>query len=369
MPWVGHYKKRYKSSWTIFARGDRDLETGKYPRRAKSVKGNERKAKAEMIKWINELNNGLAVEPAKMTVGQYLEKWLEDYGRANLAPTTLKNYSVIIKAHLVPALGHISLPQLQPMHLQSYYTKALKEGRRRGGGGLSARSVRYHHAIIREALAHAVKWQLLARNAADAVEPPKPAKPQMRVLQPEEAANLMQALREHNLFPLYYAALVTGMRRSELLGLRWEDINLEAGVINLQRSMHRVAGEGYIVKPTKNKKGRLITMPPSLVTLLSSMVKSSELVFCKPGGAPLPPDEVSRAFTEAVKLAGFPGIRLHDLRHSHATILLAQGIHPKVVQERLGHSQIGMTLDTYSHVVPGLQEAAAGKIDDALYKR
>lgn len=368
MPWTATYKKLYKSSYTIFARGDRDPETGKYPRRAKSVKGNERKAKAEMIKWVNELNNGLCVEPSKMTVGQYLEKWLDDYGRANLAPTTYKNYGVIIKAHLLPALGHILLPQLQPMHLQSYYTKALKEGRKKGGG-LSARSVRYHHAIIREALAHAVKWQLLSRNPADAVEPPKPAKPQLKVLQPEEAANLMQALREHELFPLFYTAMTTGMRRSELLGLRWEDVNLEAGVINLQRSIHRVAGQGYVVQPTKNKRGRLISMPPSLAALFKSIDRPHELVFARPGGEPLSPDEVSRAFTKAVNLAGFPGIRLHDLRHSHATILLAQGVHPKVVQERLGHAQIGMTLDTYSHVVPGLQEAAAGKIDDALYKR
>jgi integrase len=272
------------------------------------------------------------------------------------------------------------------MFIQRYYARALEAGRRDGKGGLSPRSVRYHHAVLREALKHAVKWRLIPVNPADAAEPPKPKRPQVKALGPHDIARILEtadALHHRDRY-LIRAAVYTGMRQGELLALRRDDVGLEAGTIYVRQALQRIPGEGHSFKEPKTEKGRRATAMPTLLveTLLAVQAEQPQnrkmiaeigypyhdhgLVFCNSDGKPLDRCGVTRRFKTLAARAGFPDVTFHALRHSHATVLLAQGVHPKVVQERLGHSTISITMDTYSHVLPGLQEEAACKLDSAF---
>ena len=355
---TGHIEERDGSYTLVFDLG-RDPITGKRRRKYESTKSTRIKdARAQLRERLVELNSGVRVQSSKISLGNYLVKWLENYGQ-NLAQTTLENYTYVIKAHLIPKLGSIALSELQPITLQEYYTKALQSGRRDGKGGLSLRTVQYHHTILREALSHAVKWRMVARNVADAVEAPRPKRSEPTIVFPEDVALLFDKMQGHALFPLFYAAFMTGMRRSELLGLRWRDVDLERGVIQVTQTCHRIKGE-YIFKPPKNDRGRTIRMSASLISFMADMDKPHELVFCQSDGKPLQPRTVSGTFK------ALTGVNFHAARHTHATALLAANEHPRVVQERLGHKTISITLDTYSHIVPGMQEAAATKIEAAF---
>lgn len=381
---TGHLEKRSKSSWTIVIELGRDPVTGKRKRITKSVKCNSKKAKKIMHEMLHEIETGTFVKPTELTVAEYLKQWLKNYCETNLAPSTFASYKMIIEKHLIPNIGGIKLPDLQPMHLQSYYTKALKKGRANGKGGLSPRTVEYHHRVLREALNHAVKWQIIKRNVADAVNPPKQRKPEIKVLDREEVKKLLLVASEQSQedYEIIYTAIYTGMRRGEIIALRWQDVDLEKGVAQIRRSMLRLPDQGYVFREPKTKRARRqIALPQSVVEIFKSIKKRQaknrlqsggkykteyDLVFCREDGEPLDPDTVSHRFKDIAKKAGFTELRFHDLRHTHATLLLKEGVHPKVVQERLGHKTITLTLDTYSHVLPGLQEEAAKKLENIL---
>jgi integrase len=345
---TGHVEWRGKY-WRMIADFGRD-ETGKQIRKTRTTKLTKRRDAEKMLReWLVEIEKEGLADSGKQTVGDFLRKWHSDYCRSNLAATTAKNYWYIINSHLVPSLGAVHLEKLTPMVLQEYYSKKLATG-------LSASSVRYHYSILREALSHAVKWRLLNRNPADATEPPKRIKPQITFLTPENIPALIEAIAGHKYAALFLTALYTGMRRSELVGMLWKDVDLERGYIILQRSRHLVPGEGYIMKETKSKKSRLIAIPPPLQIILSNSTRVNEFVFTQPDGNPVTPDTASRSFTKLAKAAGFHGLTLHGARHTCATFLLAQGVPDKAVQEQLGHSSIAVTKDIYAHVTPSLQE-------------
>lgn len=377
----GHIETRYNGSHLIIIELGKDPSTGKRRRMVRAVRGNKRQAEREMVRLINELEQGTYVEPAKMTVGEYLTAWLADYCRSNLAPSTYASYERIVIKHLIPALGALRLASLQPMHIQGYYSFALERGRRDGKGGLSPRTVQYHHRVLREALQHALKWQLVPRNVADAVQAPRPRRQEMKVLDAEQLASLLAAAADTCDGRLIALAAYTGMRLGEVLGLRWQDIDFETGHIRVQQVLQRLPGQGFLVLPPKTERSRRqIAMSPTLADMLRKAKKEQaehrlrygkdyqdlDLVFCHPDGRPFDPSVVSQRFRRLADSLGFHGVRFHDLRHTHATLLLAQGVHPKVVQERLGHQSINITLDTYSHVLPGLQEFAATRFDEAI---
>lgn len=378
---TGHLEKRNKNSWRIVIEIGRDPQTGKRKRISRSVKGNKKQAEKVMHRLLHELEQGTYIEPSEFTLGDYLRRWLEDYCRINLAPSTFASYEIIVIKHLVPALGNIPLAKLQPMHLQQYYSRALKEGRRDGKGGLSSRTVRYHHTVLREALQHAVKWQVVVRNVADAVEPPRVRQPEMAALNPNDVMILLKAVQNHQDYAIIFTAIYTGMRRGELLGLRWNDVDLDAGVARIRQTLQKLQGQGFIFREPKTKKSRRqITLSVGVVNLLKELRKkqaqnrlllgnryqNNDLVFCNNDGTPIDPSKFSKRFRYLADKHGFTNIRFHDLRHTHATILLTQGVHPKVVQERLGHESITITMDTYSHILPGLQEEAMKKFDEAM---
>lgn len=221
---------------------------------------------------------------------------------------------------------------------------------------------------------------MLPRNVADSVDAPRPRRPQVKVLDPEGVRSLLKAAEGHRDYAIIHTAVYTGLRRGELVALRWSDVDLDRGVLYVRQSMQRLGGQFVFREPKTKKARRQVVLPRPTIAVLKAVrrqqaenklrlgpeYKDHDLVFCNPDGTPLDPGELSHRFANLAKKAGYPGLRLHDLRHTHATLLLAQGVHPKVVQERLGHENISTTLDIYSHVLPGLQEAAVRGLEQAL---
>ncbi len=278
-------------------------------------------------------------------------------------------------------MGNILLTQLKPEHITRYEAQKIASGRCDGKGGLSPRSVRYHHFTLHTALRTAVKWGLLARNPADAVDPPHFERPEMHTLNEDDIQRVLTAAKETQYYSLFFLALFTGMRRSELLALRWQDVDLLLCQAFVTRSMHQLRDGSIIFREPKTARSRrMISLSPSTAIELrdhhekqklafamqGTAFKDDTLIFCQSDGKPLLPNSVTHAWMKLVRRLGLKGIRLHDARHSHASLMLKQGIHPKIVQERLGHSSISTTLDVYSHVAPGLQEAAANRFDELI---
>jgi integrase len=379
---AGHVSKRGKDSWTVVIDQGPDPVTGKRRQLRRSVKGTRRDADAVLAQLLSQRDSGIDAPPSKLTVAEYLLRWLEDYARGNTAPRTFQRYDEIVRLHLTPALGAIQLAKLRPQHIQAYYSGARQRGRVDGkGGGLSAQTVLHHHRLLREALHHAVRWQLLTRNPADAVEPPRPQRHEMRVLAPEGVQRLLSACKDPGFCAIVFVAVATGMRLGELLALRWSDVDLRGGSVHVTRTLQYVLGEGLLFRePKTSRSRRRVSLSRETVAVLGEhrrrqlerrlavgpAYEDQELVFAGPTGKPIPPYSISQRFATLVKAAGVGPLRFHDLRHTSATLMLSAGVHPKVVSERLGHSGVAITLDTYSHVLPGLQEEAANLLDAFL---
>jgi len=351
-----------------------DPATGKRKQQWIAVRGTKKDAEKRLAELLHQLDSGTFIKPGKTTVAEYLRKWLEDYCRANLAPRTTEGYESIVRCHLIPSLGKIPLTQLKPEHVQSVYSKGLSDG-------LSHRTIRYIHATLHKSLQTAVKLGMLVRNPTDAVELPRAQHPEMRTMNESDIHIFLEFAKSTPYYALFFMALFTGMRRSELLALRWSDVDLILCQLYVTRALHQLQDGSLIIRQPKTAKGRrLISLSQSTaITLeehrerqeqirqnIGSMLAEDALVFCHEDGSPLLPNSISHAWTKLATRAGLKGIRLHDARHTHASLMLKQGIHPKIVQERLGHASIQITLDTYSHVTPGLQQAAANRFDDIV---
>jgi len=372
----GHIVKRYKDSYTVVLPLGVDPATGKRKQQWISVKGTKKEAEKKLADLLHQLDTGTFMKPGKTTLGEFLERWIKDY-QPNLSPRGFERYEGIIRKHLIPSLGNIVLTQLRPEHLQNHYTARLKDG-------LSPKTVNFHHSVLHVALQTALKWGLIARNPADAVDSPRVRRRDMQTWDEEEISRFLEVAKNSQYYELYYLALFTGMRRSELLALRWLDVDFIYCQIYINRSMHHLRDGSYIfTEPKSEKSRRTIALSPSVILLLKeykerqekeremlgTSLSDNDLVFCHLDGKPLRPNTVTHAWNVLAARAGVKVIRLHDARHTHASLMLKAGTHPKIVQERLGHSSIGMTLDTYSHVAPGLQEADADKFDSMVNPR
>jgi len=377
----GHITKRGKNSYTIVLNLGIDPQTGKRKQQWVSVKGTKKEVEKRLSELLHQLDTGTFIKPGKTTLAEFLERWLKDYAWPNLSPRTAEGYEHIIRRHFIPALGNMTLTQLKPEHLQRYYSEKLGSGRCDSSGGLSAQTVRHHHTALHKALETAVEWGLLSRNPADAVSPPRVQRPEMQTWNEDDMTRFFEATKDTPYYALFYLALFTGMRRSELLALRWQDVDFILSQVYVSRSLHVLKGGKVVFRSPKTAKGRrTVALPPSAILLLKEHwekqkleramlgipLTDDDLVFSHFDGKPLLPNTVTHAWIKLVRRTGLKAIRLHDARHTHASLMLKQGIHPKIVQERLGHSSIQITLDTYSHVAPGLQEAAAKRFDEAF---
>jgi integrase len=246
--------------------------------------------------------------------------------------------------------------------------------------GLSPRTVQYHHAILRRALGQAHRWGLVSRNVAKLVDPPRVRRPEIRPLTPEQARTLLEAARGDRLEALYTVALAVGLRQGEALGLRWDDIDLDRGWLTVRNALQRLGPGWQLVEPKTARCRRTIALPSVVAAALQShrtrqlqerlwagaRWQENDFVFASRIGTPLDGTNVTRRFQQLLRRSGLPRQRFHDLRHACASLLLAQGVHPRVVMETLGHSQVGLTMNTYSHVIPALQREAATQMDAVL---
>jgi integrase len=380
---TGSIRRRGKMTWELCFDVGNDPVTGERMRKFVSVKGTRRDAERALTEAIHRQNTGLDIDYAKLSVAEYLNRWLKDYAATNVSTATLVRYNGIVANHLAPAIGRIQLGDLRPAHIQRAYAEDLSvQGRKdRRAGGLSARTVLQHHRVLREALAHAVRWQLIARNPADAVAPPKPARHEMRVLNREEAQALLATATGDPLFTLIHVALATAARLGELLALRWSDMDAQTGTLRIVRTAQRLPGQGIVFHTPKTHRSiRPIALSPVTLRILKthrvaqaedrlavgSSYDNDDLVFANALGRPLDGTAVTKRFQRLAVRAELGHLRFHDLRHTAATLMLSAGTHVKVVSERLGHATINITLDTYSHVLPDMQRDAAIALDALL---
>lgn len=325
------------------------------------------KKKSEVRDKVNDAlhqqKQGMFVSAKDQTLKIYLEYWIEEIHKPTIRISTYVKYCKLLK-HIIPELGNIKLQKLTPQQVQAFYSKKLKQG-------LAPKMVNNMHGVLHKALDNAVKWNIVSRNVCDAVSPPRIPRKEQQILNKQQALNLMQHVKEHRLEANLMIALTTGIRRGEMLALRWSDIDFEKGSVQIQRTVDYIPHYGYVETEPKTATGRRKIMLASFVveTLKVHRIQQQEdkekvgehwiekdLVFCGLHGDYFNPNYLLRIFKKVLVEAGLPHMRWHDLRHSAATILLSMNIHPKIVQEMLGHSTINMTLDIYSHAIPSMQK-------------
>ena len=378
----GSITKRKDGLWQAAITTGRDPTTGKL-KRATFYAKTRKEAAEKLSKALRDKEQGTFVAPHKLTVGAWLDTWLWEYKKPKLRPITFDSYEMLVRRHLKPALGHIPLRDLRPEHLQRFYNEKAR-------AGCSARTVRYLHTTLHSALAQAEKNQLVVRNVSKLTERPHEARKEMRTLSlPQVADTLLPAIKENRLHAAIFLLFMTGLRRGELLALRWRDLDWKEGVLQVRQTLVRARnhneGRTQLVfsDPKTPQSRRTIPIPEEcLIALKQHKVRQAEerlmlgpayedygLVFCQPDGRPIDPRNFNRQFCRVLQEAGLPHIRVHDSRHTLATLLLEQGISPKTVQTILGHSSAKITLDIYSHVTLDLEKQAAAKLNAALTRK
>jgi integrase len=378
---AGNVYKRGQS-WSVRFDAGRDSTTGGRKQQTKGGFATRRAAEQWMRDQLGRMDRGEYIQPTKLTYGAFLATWLPAI-RSTVRSSTYESYERNIRRHIAPRLGTIPLQQLRPERLNAVYADLLDGGRLDGSGGLSVRSVQYLHTIVHRSLRDAVRWGKTTRNVADAADPPKgKSGKEMTTWTARQLSTFLGTLAGDRLEVAILLGATTGMRRGEVLGLRWADLDLDKGRLSVRQTLSapRNPDTGQHVprfeEPKTKRSKRSVPLPAQTVTALTrhwteqlderELVGAgwldSGLVFAEPDGQPIHPDRFRKRFEHRVQRSGLPAIRFHDLRHTYATLALQAGIHAKVVSEILGHASISITLDTYSHAVPGLQESAADTV-------
>jgi integrase len=315
------------------------------------------------LNTLNQLRQGMLPKDDSITVSEFLIHYMETVGKQTLRPRTQEMQDVFVRVHINPVLGRIKLKDLRPDHIQSFYSQKISSG-------LSKRTVQLLHTTLRTSLKQAVKWGLLARNPTDLVQAPRPEKRAPTFLNREQLTKFLETVRGHKWYLIYLLLIYGGFREGEVLGIHVEDCDMVNRLINVRHAVITLKGGVALTEPKTKTSKRAVTLPKiaydELKKHLEQLDRNQGLIFTTSTGTPISPRNFIRHFKRSLKEAGLPDIRVHDLRHSHASLLLASGVNPKLVQERLGHASITLTLDTYSHVIPSLQEEVARKMDDLM---
>jgi integrase len=324
----------------------------------------------KLNKALADRDGGLVFDADSLTVGEYLDRWLRDSVHGSVRASTYNSYGQQVRRYLKPPLGRIKLRKLSPMHVQGIYREMQDRG-------LAARTVQYTHAVLHRALKQARRWGMVSHNVAEDVDPPQVKREEIRPLDRDQTRVLLEAAEGHRLEALYIVAVHTGMRPGELLALKWEDVHFDSETLQLNRAL----SDGEFTAPKTARSRRRIRLTTGSLKALrihrkrqleeriqkAGLWQDHGLVFPSSVGTPLSHRNVVRSFKALLKRAGLPaGTRLYDLRHTCATLLLSCNVHPKYVQELLGHRSIALTLDTYSHVISGMDGGTASAMEDAL---
>lgn len=385
----GHIRKRNYTTksgkqtvnWYVVVDLGRSLE-GKRKQKWHGGFKTRKQAEVARAKIVGDLHGGSYSEPTRTTFQDWIiEQWLPNVA-TQVKPSTFDSYQRNLRLHVIPALGPRKLQDIGPAQLNDLYAQLLKAGKRNGPGGLGAKTVRYIHAIIHKSFSDAVDIGLLATNPVERSKPPRPrvaGQTELRFWEPAQLRAFLRISASHRLSTAWHLAAMTGMRRGEVLGLRWGDIDFERSRLHIRQALVSVAYE-LIFSTPKNHKARVIDLDATTVVKLRAHkalqlseravwgadYQDQDLVFPKENGEPIHPQTYSQAFERLVAASDLPRIRLHDLRHTHATIALRAGVPPKVISERLGHEDPAFTLKQYAHVMPGMQADAARQIAELV---
>ena len=366
----GSIRKRKDGRWEGRYTAGRDPATGKAI--YKNVLGKTQAEVKEKLRVAIEKSNTTPLRIEQYTVGQWLDTWMENYAKLQVRASSYKTYQGFIDNHIKPALGEIPLEKLTAMDLQRLYKHLLESGRvecteaRNKPKGLSVKTVRNINQMISSALNCAVEQRLIASNPTKGCVLPKLERKEMKILPPESLGTFFEEARRSGVFELYYIDLATGLRRGELLGLKWSDIDLNKGVIHIRRQVLRQNGE-VVEAPLKTKNSyRNIAIGADTVKVLRGMEQKDEYVFPSPYGGPMSPDSVLHMLQRVLKRAGLERIRFHDLRHTFSVLALQNGVDVKTLSAILGHYSAGFTLDTYAHVTTSMQKQAANAVGHFL---
>jgi integrase len=350
------------------------VETPKGSKR-KTIYGKKRDEVADKLaRALAERADGIVYDDENLTVGEYLNSWLKGSVRGSVRQSTFDRYEIAVRVHIKPALGRVKLKKLSPAHVAGFYQDRL-------AAGSAPASVNKLHVTLRKALDQAVKWHMVPRNVAEAVKAPRPAPPEMRTLSAEETRKLIEVARGDKLGALYMLAVHTGMRQGELLALKWQDVDLENAKLSVRRTLTMSNGRILLGELKTKRSRRTIRLTDAAIQALHEHLarqlegmerlgdayRDEGLIFASQVGTPINPTNLRRrSFAALLRRANLPKIRFHDLRHTCATLLLSRNVHPKYVQELLGHANIAITLDTYSHVIPGMGDHAMRAMEDVL---
>jgi integrase len=375
---VGHFKKR-GDKWYYWAELDRDAD-GRRRQVSKGGFRTRREAEKAFAAFRDQLRAGTYTTPSKATVESFLvEEWLPAV-QANIRPATWEHYQIMARSYVVPPIGSLRLSDLQATHLNALYSELLLKGRAQAGPrrslGLSPKTVRNIHTMLHKALSDAVKWDRIPRNPASRAEPPRAKTPEMKVWSAAQLRTFLECCEDDRLYAVWLLMCTTGMRRGEVAGLRWTDLDLDNSRLSVVQTIVAVEARAIISEPKTTRGRRSIALDAATVSALRSLRKTqleerlrlgefyedTGLVVVHETGLPVSPRLLTMWFARMGADYGLPAIRLHDLRHSYATAALAAGVPAKIVSERLGHANIAITLDTYSHVLPNMQEQAAEQV-------
>ncbi len=356
-------------------RGAYTVHTAEGPKR-RYVSGKTREeARRNLTEAVGNRDKGLVFDAGKMTVGEYLDCWLADCVKGTVRASTFERYEYAVHPHIKPALGRVKLKSLTPAHVRRFYREKLD-------AGLSPATVHKMHVVLHKALDQAVSDGMISRNVTDALKLPRIDREEINPLTAEEANRLIEAAHGDRLKALYVLAVHSGLRQGELLALRWEDLDLEARTLRVRRTLTWAGGKHSLAEPKTKKSRRTVRLTTGAVAALrdhlerqlsemdrlGSLYKNGNLVFTNETGGIVNPSNLrNRSFAKLLERAGLSRARFHDLRHTCATLLLSKNVNPKIVSEMLGHANIAITLDTYSHVLPTMQEGAVRALEDALY--
>jgi integrase len=384
----GHIRQQGKGSWELKFDLGRDPMTGRRITKYATFRGTKRKAQEELTRLLGHRDQGSYVEPTKMSLAQYLRHWLAADIDRRVAARTAARHRGIAEKNIIPKLGHIPVRKLTALHIEAFEAELQRQGwtkprRKPSDGdqlearGLSAQTVQHVHRTLSQALSHAVRLGVLFKNPAQQVKPPKPDRREIKILGKDEIGTLLKAASGTWLYLPALVAVTTGLRRGELLGLRWSDLDLKAGMLTVNQSMERIKGEIAFKAPKTKTSRRSITLPAVAIQALHEHhLDQAEarlklglggdprgLVFTRADGRPLDPDSLSKAFGRLVATADATPITLHGLRHTHISHLLMDGVHVKVVSERAGHANVNITLSVYAAYIPSMQADAALRVD------
>jgi len=357
---MGHLRKR-GNSWQLCIY----TPTGRFH---ETVQGSKADAKARMIELEAAHSKGVQLPKSGITLAQHLDNWLEGYAKSQCSQRTYCGYESIVREHIKPALGRIELKKLTPQVIQAFYGNECKK--------VSARSVAAYHRLLKQALSYGVRQEIIGRNICDLVDPPRWTGRVMRTLTPDELATLLEMAETSQFYPIIYTAVSSGLRQAELLGLRWRDVDLDMLSISVSQTLYKRGGVVMFQEPKTARSRRRVAMTPKLAMFLRDYkqdclwlgkpVGLDNLVFCRQNGEPIDPGVLSHESARIAKAADLGGLRFHDLRHTFASLMFLRGAKPKVISEALGHSSVAFTMDTYSHIIEGMQEDAMALLDEVI---